>query len=150
VREALHDALKEAMKAQDKCAIATIRLILAALKEKDISARGGTDAAAAGDADILAMLQTMVKQRHDSIAMYEKGNRPELAQQERDEIAIIERFLPRQLSDAEIESAVDSAVTETGADSLKFMGKVMAALRERYTGQMDFAKAGAIAKQRLS
>ena len=149
MREALHDALKEAMKAQDKCAVATIRLILAALKEKDIAARG-SDASEAGDADILAIMQTMVKQRHDSIAMYEKGNRPELARQERDEIAIIERFLPRQLCDAEIESAVDSAIEETGAEGLKFMGKVMAALRERYAGQMDFAKAGAIAKQRLS
>jgi len=150
VREALNDALKEAMKAQDKCAVATIRLILAALKEKDIAVRSGGEATEAGDADILAMLQTMVKQRHDSIAMYEKGNRPELAQQERDEISIIQRFLPRQLSDAEIESAVDSVVTETGADGLKWMGKVMAALRERYTGQMDFAKAGAMAKKRLS
>lgn len=150
MREALNDALKEAMKAQDKCAVATIRLILAALKEKDIAVRSGGEATEAGDADILAMLQTMVKQRHDSIAMYEKGNRPELAQQERDEISIIQRFLPRQLSDAEIESAVDSVVTETGADGLKWMGKVMAALRERYTGQMDFAKAGAMAKKRLS
>ena len=150
MREALNDALKEAMKAQDKCAVATIRLILAALKEKDIAVRSSGEATEASDADILAMLQTMVKQRHDSIAMYEKGDRPELAQQERDEISIIQRFLPRQLSDAEIESAVDSVVQETGADGLKWMGKVMAALRERYTGQMDFAKAGAMAKKRLS
>ncbi|MEX2615758.1 MAG: GatB/YqeY domain-containing protein [Alphaproteobacteria bacterium] len=148
MREALNDALKEAMKAQDKCAISTIRLIRAALKEKDIAVRGN-DAAEAGDAEIMAMLQTMVKQRHDSIAMYEKGNRPELAQQERDEIAIIERFLPRQLDDAEIEAAVDGVIAETGADGLKWMGKVMAALRERHAGQMDFGKAGAIAKKRL-
>jgi len=150
VREALNDALKEAMKAQDKCAVSTIRLILAALKEKDIAARGGGEAALAGDAEIMAMLQTMVKQRHDSIDMYQKGDRPELAQRERDEVAIIERFLPRQLSDSELEAAVDSAVEEVGADSLKWMGKVMAMLRERYAGQMDFAKAGALAKKRLS
>lgn len=149
MREALNDALKEAMKAQDKCAVSTIRLIRAALKEKDIAIRGN-DAAEAGDAEIMAMLQTMVKQRHDSIAMYEKGNRPELAQQERDEIAIIERFLPRQLDDAEIEAAVDGVIAEIGADGLKWMGKVMAALRERHAGQMDFGKAGAIAKKRLA
>jgi uncharacterized protein len=148
VRDALNDALKEAMKAQDKCAISTIRLIRAALKEKDIAIRGN-DAEEAGDAEILAMLQTMVKQRHDSIAMYEKGNRPELAQQERDEIEIIERFLPRQLGDTEIEAAVDAVIAEIGADGLKWMGKVMAALRERHAGQMDFGKAGAIAKKRL-
>ena len=106
MREALNDALKEAMKAQDKCAVSTIRLIRAALKEKDIAVRGN-DAAEAGDAEILAMLQTMVKQRHDSIAMYEKGNRPELAQQERDEIEIIERFLPRQLDDSEMDGQGD-------------------------------------------
>ncbi|MDA0662690.1 MAG: GatB/YqeY domain-containing protein [Proteobacteria bacterium] len=148
MRDALNDALKEAMKAQDKCAISTIRLIRAALKEKDIAIRGN-DAEEAGDAEILAMLQTMVKQRHDSIAMYEKGNRPELAQQERDEIEIIERFLPRQLGDTEIEAAVDAVIAEIGADGLKWMGKVMAALRERHAGQMDFGKAGAIAKKRL-
>ncbi len=148
MRDALNDALKEAMKAQDKCAISTIRLIRAALKEKDIATRGG-DTAEADDAEILAMLQTMVKQRHDSIAMYEKGNRPELAQQERDEIAIIERFLPRQMDDAEIEAGVDAVIAEIGADGLKWMGKVMAALRERYAAQMDFGKAGAIAKKRL-
>ena len=118
------------------------------MKEKDIATRGG-DTAEADDAEILAMLQTMVKQRHDSIAMYEKGNRPELAQQERDEIAIIERFLPRQMDDAEIEAGVDAVIAEIGADGLKWMGKVMAALRERYAAQMDFGKAGAIAKKRL-
>jgi len=150
LREALNDALKDAMRAKDKTATATLRLVLAALKDRDIAARSAGDRNRIEDDQILPMLQTMVKQRQDSIAMYEKGNRPELAQRERDEIAIIERFLPRQLDDAEIEAAVAEVIEAVGADSLKRMGKVMAALRERYTGQMDFGKAGAIAKKRLS
>jgi len=150
LREALSNALKDAMRAKDKIATATLRLVLAALKDRDIAARTAGDRGGIEDAHILSMLHTMVKQRHDSIAMYEQGERPELAQRERAEIAIIERFLPRQLDDAEIEAAVVGVIEEVGADSLKRMGKVMAALRQRYTGQLDFGKAGAIAKQRLS
>lgn len=150
MREALSNALKDAMRAKDKTATATLRLVLAALKDRDIAARTEGGRGEVDDDKILPMLQTMVKQRHDSIAMYEQGKRPELAQRERDEIAIIERFMPRQLDDAEIDAAVAGVIEETGADSLKRMGKVMAALRERYPGQMDFGKAGAIAKQRLS
>lgn len=150
MREALSNALKDAVRAKDKIATATLRLVLAALKDRDIAARTAGDRGGIEDADILSMLHTMVKQRHDSIAMYEQGERPELAQRERAEIVIIERFMPRQLDDAEIEAAVVGVIEEVGADSLKRMGKVMAALRERYTGQLDFGKAGAIAKQRLS
>jgi len=150
LRQTFSDALKEAMRAKDKCAIATLRLILAALKDRDIAARGKGDGGDIGDDEILSMLQTMVKQRRESIEMYEKGGRPELAEQEREEIRIIERFLPQQLDDDEIAAAVDAAIAEVGADSLKQMGKVMAVLRERYAGRMDFAKAGAVAKQRLS
>lgn len=150
LRSALSESLKEAMRAQDKCAVATLRLVLAALKDRDIAARSDGEKSELGDAEILAMLETMVKQRRESIKMYEKGGRPELADQEREEIGIIERFLPRQLDDGEIEAAVAGAIAELGADSLKQMGKVMAALRQNYAGQMDFGKAGAIAKQRLA
>ncbi len=150
MREALSNALKDAMRAKDKTATATLRLVLAALKDRDIAARTEGGRGEVDDDKILPMLQTMVKQRHDSIAMYEQGKRPELAQRERDEIAIIERFMPRQLDEAETEAAVAGVIEETGADSLKRMGKVMTALRERYPGQLDFGKAGAIAKQRLS
>ena len=150
MRDALSSALKDAMRAKDKTAIATLRLVLAALKDRDIAARTAAGRGEVDDANILRMLQTMVKQRHGSIAMYEQGKRPELAQRERDEIVVIERFLPRQLDDSEIEAAVAGVIEEIGADSLKRMGKVMAALRARYTGQLDFGKAGTIAKQRLS
>ena len=150
MREALSNSLKDAMRAKDKTAVATLRLVLAALKAHDIAARSAGDRTEVDDGKILVMLQTMVKQRHGSIEMYERGGRPELAQRERDEIVVIERFLPRQLDDSEIEAAVAGVIEEIGADSLKRMGKVMAALRQRYTGQLDFGKAGAIAKQRLS
>jgi uncharacterized protein YqeY len=150
LRNALNESLKEAMRAQDKCAVATLRLVLAALKDRDIAARAEGDNPELGDAEILSMLETMVKQRRESIKMYEKGDRQDLVDQERREIEIIERFLPRQLDDDEIEQAVAAAIAEVGADSLKQMGKVMAALRQNYAGQMDFGKAGAVAKQRLA
>ena len=150
LRNALNESLKEAMRAKDKCATATLRLVLAALKDRDIAARSDGEKPELGDAEILPMLETMVKQRRESIKMYEKGERPELADQERDEIEIIERFLPKQLDDGQIEQAVAAAIAEVGADGLKQMGKVMATLRQHYAGQMDFGKAGAIAKQRLA
>jgi uncharacterized protein YqeY len=150
LRNALSESLKEAMRAKDKCAISTLRLVLAALKDRDIALRVDGEKAELGDADILPMLETMVKQRRESIKMYEKGERPELAEQEQNEIEIISRFLPKQLDDSEIGDAVAAAIGAVGADSLKQMGKVMAALRQNHAGQMDFGKAGAIAKQRLS
>ena len=150
LRNALSESLKEAMRSQDKIAISTLRLVLAALKDRDIAARAYGNSNDLGDVEILSMLETMVKQRRESIEMYETGGRQELAQQERDEIAIIKRFMPKQLNDGEIETAVMTAIAEVGANSLKQMGKVMANLRQNYAGQMDFGKAGAIAKQKLA
>lgn len=138
------------MRAKDARAISTLRLIIAALKDRDIAARGDGDEGGIGDDEILQMLQTMVRQRRDSIELYEKGGRLELAEREAEEIAIIERFLPSQLDEAEIAEAVTTTIADIGAAGLKDMGKVMGALRGRYAGQMDFGKASAIVKERLS
>lgn len=150
LRPALNDALKNAMKAKDQRALSTVRLILAALKDRDIAARGTGSSDPIPDSAILEMLQKMVKQRHESIDMYTKGNRPELAQQEREEIAVIESFLPKQMGEAEMSAAVDAAIAATGAAGIKDMGKVMAALKQDHAGVMDFAKAGGLVKQKLS
>lgn len=150
LRERLNDELKRAMLAKDQRATATLRLILAALKDNDIAARSKGRMDGIGEDEILAMLQTMVKQRRESIEMYEKGGRDDLARQEAEEIAVIERFLPEQMDDAEIEAAIRRVIDETGASGLKEMGKVMAALRADFSGRMDFAKAGQMAKALLS
>jgi uncharacterized protein YqeY len=150
LRERLNEELKKAMLAKEQRATATLRLILAALKDRDIAARGKGQTDGIGDDDILSMLQTMIKQRRESIEMYRKGGRDELAQQEAEEIEIIESFLPEQMDDAAIEAAIRQAIDSVGASGLKEMGKVMAALREEYAGQMDFAKAGQVAKALLS
>lgn len=149
LRARLTDELKTAMKAKDQRAVSTLRLILAALKDRDIAARerGVTDGI--GEGEIVEMLQKMVRQRRESIDLYEKGGRPELAQQEAEEIAVIERFLPKQLSEAEMEQAVAATMAEVGASSIKDMGKVMGALKSAYAGRMDFAKAGQLVKQKL-
>lgn len=149
LRNAIPEALRAALKNQEKRAISTVRLIIAALKDRDIAARGKGNTDGIGDDEILQMLQTMMKQRHDSIEMYEKGGRLELAEQEREEITIIEGFLPQQLGDAEIGAAVDQVIAEVGAGGMKDMGNVMGALRDRYTGQMDFGKASALVKEKL-
>ena len=149
LRQRLNDALKEAMKTKDARATSTCRLILAALKDRDIANRTAAARDGIGEEDILKLLQSMIKQRRDSIEAYTKGNRPELAQQEQEEIDIIQSFLPQQMTDAEIEAAVDAAVKDAQATSLKQMGAVMALLRERHAGTMDFAKAGARVKARL-
>ncbi len=130
--------------------MATLRLILAALKDKEIAARSKSDATEIGDGEIESMLQTMVKQRRESIEMYVKGDRQELADKEAEEITVIEQFLPNQLSDGDVEKAVAAVVADLGAQSLKDMGRVMGTLRERHAGQMDFGKAGSIAKKALS
>lgn len=150
LRERLNESLKKAMLAKEQRATATLRLILAALKDRDIAARGKGQTEGVDDDEILAMLQTMIKQRRESIEMYTKGGRAELAEQEAEEIAIIEGFLPEQMDDAAIEAAIRQTIDSVGASSLKEMGKVMAALREQYGGQMDFARAGKVAKQLLS
>ena len=149
MRERLSDELKAAMKAKDTRVVATVRLILAALKDRDIAARGKGNADGIDESEILQMLQTMVKQRRDSIELYEKGGRLDLAQQEAEEIEIIRRFMPAQMSEEEVAGAVADLVAELEASSLKDMGRTMAALRERYAGQMDFAKASAIVKKQL-
>ena len=149
LRDQLRESLKQAMKAKDQRAVSTLRLILAALKDRDIAARGRGVTDGIGEPEIIEMMQKMVRQRHESIELYERGNRPELARQEAEEIAIIEGYLPRQLDETEAGQAVDAVVAELGATTLKDMGRVMAALKERFGGRMDFAKAGARVKQKL-
>ncbi len=150
LRSRLSDALKTAMKDKEGRRVSTLRLILAALKDRDIAARsGGGKDESIGDDDILHMLQTMVRQRRESIDLYERGNRPELAQKEREEIEVIEDFLPRQLSEEEVADASRRAIEECAATGLKDMGRIMATLRQRYPGQMDFAKCSKIVKEML-
>ncbi len=150
LRENLNEALKDAMRARDMTTVGAVRLILAKLKEVDIANR--TEASREGVADdrILSMLQGMIKQRNESVVLYEKGGRPELADKERAEIAVIERFLPKQMDDAAVAAAVAEAMASTGAKTVKDMGGVMAALKAKYAGQMDFAKASAAVKKALS
>ena len=150
LRDNLAEALKEAMRARDMTTVGAVRLILAKLKEVDIAAR--TEASREGVADdrILSMLQGMIKQRNESVVLYEKGNRPELAEKEKAEIAVIERFLPKQMDEAAVAAAVAEAVASTGAKTVKDMGGVMAVLKGKYAGQMDFAKASAAVRKALA
>jgi uncharacterized protein YqeY len=150
LRARFSDALKEAMRAKHERKVGTVRLIIAALKDRDIAARGKGNADGIGDDEIAQMLQSMIKSRRESIVLYEQGGRVELAEQEREEIAIIETFLPQQMSEAEVDAAIKAAIAEAGAKSIKDMGKVMAALKSRHAGQMDFAKASAATKALLS
>src|SRR5436853_1041920 len=143
LRDAFSERLKQAMRAKDTRTLSTVRLILAGLKDRDVEARGSGNQDGIPEPEILRLLQGMVKQRRESIALYRQGNRPELAQQEEEEIAIIESFLPRQMSDDEIVAAAKAAIADTGAAGVKDMGRVMAALRERHAGSIDMAKAGA-------
>ena len=149
LREAITERMKTALRAKDTRTLSTVRLIMAALKDRDIAARGGADDGTIPDAEILRMLQGMVKQRRESIALYQQGNRPELARQEGEEIAVIESFLPQQMDDAGIEAAAKTAIAETGAAGIKDMGKVMGVLREQHAGVLDMAKAGAVVKRLL-
>jgi uncharacterized protein YqeY len=150
MREQLAETLKTALKGKDQRTLATVRLILAALKDRDIAARTRGTGEGISDDEILALLQSMIKQRHESIALYEQGGRLELAQQEAEEIEVIKRFLPVQMEEAEQVNAVDDTIAELKAESLKDMGRVMAALKERYAGRMDFAKASALVKAKLA
>jgi uncharacterized protein len=149
LREAFAERLKAAMRAKDARTVGAVRLILAALEDRDVVARGEGNAAGVPDPEILRILQGMVKQRRDSIALYHQGNRPELAQKEEEEIAVIESFLPQQMSENEIAAAAKAAIGESGAAGLKDMGRVMAALRERHAGAIDMGRAGAIVKRLL-
>jgi uncharacterized protein YqeY len=147
MRDQFTSQLKEAMKAGQKRRVDTIRMITAALKDKDIEARGSGKSVT--DEDILTLLQKMVKSRKESLEIYEKAGRTDLATQESEEIGIIQGFLPQQLSEAEAEAAIAAAITATGAASIKDMGKVVAALKGEYAGRMDFGKASALVKARL-
>ncbi len=149
MRERISQAMKEALKRKDQAALSTIRLISAALKDRDIAARTQDNADGISDDEILSMLQTMIKQRNESAKMYIEGNRPELAQAEQQEIEVIQQFMPEQLDEDQIRQAIKLALDETGSASVKDMGKVMAFLKSQYAGQMDFSAASQMVKQAL-
>ncbi len=141
---------KEAMKAKETARLSTLRLITAAIKDREIAARGdGSDHDGLSEADLTAILSKMVKQRQESAKAYEEGGRLELAERELDEIALIQSYLPRQLDDAETHAAIDKAISDLGAESIRDMGRVMAELRTHYAGQMDFGAVGLVIKERL-
>ena len=148
MRDRFTTEMKEALKAGNKRKLGTVRLIQAALKDKDIEARGAGREKATDD-EILVLLQKMIKQRQESIAIYEQAGRQELAQQEREEAEVIASFLPQQMGEGETRTAIEAAIAETGASSIKDMGKVIGGLRARYAGRMDFAKASAVVKDLL-
>ena len=150
LRTELNEAMKNALRNKDQQSLATIRLILAALKDRDICARGRGNTDGVDDQDILEMLQSMVKQRKESIAMYEQGGRCELAEREQQEIDVIKRFMPEQLTDDAIRGVVTDTIEELDASSLKDMGRVMASLKERYAGRMDFGRASSVVKENLA
>jgi uncharacterized protein YqeY len=148
LREDLQNALKEAMKAKDMATVSAVRLIIAGQKEKDVVARGqGKECAS--DADLLSMMQTMIKQRNESAKIYTEGGRPELAAKEQAEITVIERFLPKQMNEEETKAVLSGIITKIGAAGMKDMGKVMAELKAQYAGQVDMGKASALIKSLL-
>jgi len=149
LRDQFTTGLKIAMKGQDKASMSTLRLILAALKDRDVAARTKGNHEGISDDEILAMLQSMIKQRQESIGLYEQGGRCELAERERSEMVIIQKFLPQQLEGDELTAIIDGVLSEIGADSVKDMGKAMGILKTRYAGQIDFGKASLFVKQRL-
>ncbi len=149
LRERINAALKEGMRAKDKGRLATLRLINAAIKDRDIASRGADGDGRVSDDEVRAILSRMIKQRRESARAYEEGGRLELAESERAEIDVIEEFLPRQLPDDEIDAAIDAAIAELGAGSIRDMGRVMGRLKERHTGQMDFTRVGSRVKARL-
>lgn len=148
LRDDLQNTLKESMKNKDMTTVSAVRLIIAGMKEKDVDARGRGQEKAT-NAELLSMMQGMIKQRKDSIKMYLDGNRQDLADKEQSEINIIEKFLPKQLSGADMENAIKTVIAETGAQSMKDMGKVMGALKSKYAGQMDMGAANGIIKNLL-
>jgi uncharacterized protein YqeY len=148
LRDDINKALTEAMKAKNERAVSTLRMVNSTLKNADIEAR--TTGKPVGDAEIISILQKMIKQRQESVELYKKGNRPELVKQEEEEIAIISGYLPKQMADADVAAAIDAAIKETGAAGMKDMGKVIGVLRGKYAGQMDMSKASAAVKAKLS
>ena len=149
LRDAINNAIKEAMKAKDERKLSTLRMVNSSLKNADIDARG-QGKPPLSDEDLLGLLQKMIKQRQESVALYDKGGRPELAAAEREEIAVISAYLPKQMSDDEVNAAIAAIVAETGAAGMKDMGKVIAALKAKYAGQMDFGKASGLVKAALT
>ena len=149
MRERIAQAMKDALKSKDQATLSTVRLIVAALKDRDIAARSDNNHDGISDDEILSMLQTMIKQRNESAKMYEDGGRPELADAEKAEIVLIQQFLPEQLSKGDIEKAITEAIAQTNAGSIKDMGKVMAHLKEQHAGQMDFSAASQMVKAAL-
>lgn len=149
MRDRISAALKEAMLAKDKLRVSALRLMLAAIKDRDIALRGEDGARGLDEAGVMALLAKMVKQREDSAATYETAGRMELAEAERAEIAVIKSFLPKALSDEEVDAAIRQAMTETGASSIRDMGKVMGALKSQYAGRMDFGAVGGLVKAAL-
>jgi uncharacterized protein YqeY len=150
LRDSISSELKNAMKSKNTTKTATLRLILAAIKDRDIAVRSDGNPSGIGDEEVMKVLETMIKQRRESILMYEKGGRPELADREASEIEIIQSFLPEQMLESEVNAAIEALIRESGASSLKDMGPLMAALRQRYAGRMDFGQASAFLKTALS
>jgi len=150
LRTQINDAMKDALRAKDERTLATTRLIISRMRDLDIAARPKGNADGINDAEILTMLQGMIKQRRESITMYEKGNRPDLVKQESEEITVIERFMPKQMDAAAVNAAIEKAIAATGAAGIKDMGKVMGELKKTYAGQMDFSQAGAAVKAKLA
>ena len=147
IRDDINNALKEAMKAKNERTVSTLRMVNAALKNADIEAR--STGKEMGDAEVLGLLQKMIKQRQESVELYKKGGRDDLMKQEEEEIAVISAYLPKQMSEAEVAAAIDAAIKETGAAGMKDMGKVIGVLRGKYAGQMDFGKASGAVKAKL-
>ncbi|HEU5018757.1 MAG TPA: GatB/YqeY domain-containing protein [Pseudolabrys sp.] len=149
LRDDINNDLKEAMKAKNERAVSTLRLVNSTLKNADIEARGAGKPAL-GDAEVLGVLQKMIKQRQESVELYKKGGRADLANQEQEEIAIISGYLPKQMSEEEMKAAIEAAIAETGASGMKNMGKVIGVLRGKYAGRMDMGRASALVKAKLS
>ncbi|NNG02527.1 MAG: GatB/YqeY domain-containing protein [Inquilinus sp.] len=150
LRPRINEALTKAIKAKEKRAVSTLRLIVAAVKDRDIAARGKGVMDGIGDDEIMSLLQTMIRQRHDSVALYEQGGRLDLAEGEREEVEIIRRFLPEQMDEGSMRAAVSAVIADIDAKGIKDMGRTMAALRSRYAGRMDFAKASGMVKKVLA
>ncbi len=150
LRQQLNDSMKDALKSKDAKRLATLRLVLAALKDRDIAARTETSRDLLGDDEILSLMAKMIKQREESALAFDAGKRPELAAGEREEIAIIRSFMPAQMDEAGVKAAAQKVIADLGATSIKDMGKVMAAMKERHAGQMYIAKASAVVKETLS
>jgi len=150
LRDRVNQALKQAMRDKDASRLATLRLINAAIKDQEIAGRSADGATTVGDAEIMAILAKMTKQRNESVRAYEEGGRLDLAERERAEIEVIEEFLPRQLNEDEVAAAIDKAIADVGASSIRDMGKIMGKLKERHAGQMDFGAVGPQVKARLA